>query len=303
MTGPRNAEAGHRPMGYSHFGQIGDIWKHLPLCSFLQNEAPRKYIESNSAYAHYRLDHTPEQQYGVDTFLNRALSSRTLANTPFVNLLRSSSADSGLTRYLGSPGLAMTLMHERVEQYVFFDLDRAALANVDDYAKDLKLSRRVFTRNEDSLEGVHRLLGELSPSDFIHFDPYFAFEKNGNGCDYFDVFLEAIRKKIKGMLWYGYNTLEQQALARQSMNAALDTNGIDRNTYNIRGIEIILSAITSGEPAYNPGIMACGIITGNLSAKSLGEFDALSDALVEIYKGAKMNNGASNGELTKETIF
>jgi 23S rRNA (adenine2030-N6)-methyltransferase len=303
MIGPQNAAAGHRPMGYSHFGQIGDIWKHLPLCSFLQNEAPRKYIESNSAYAHYRLDHTPEQQYGVDTFFNRALSSRTLANTPFMNLLRSYSADSGLTRYLGSPGLAMTLLKERVEQYVFFDLDRDALANVDDYARDLNLSRRVITRIEDSLEGVHRLLGELSPDDFIHFDPYFAFEKNRNGRDYFDVFLEATRNKIKGMLWYGYNTLEQQALARKLMAAALEANDIDWSTSNVRGIEIILSAITSGEPAYNPGIMACGIITGNLSAKSLEEFDALSDALVEIYKGAKMNSGASNGELIKETIF
>jgi len=290
-------------MSYSHFGQIGDIWKHLPLCSFLRNEAPRKYVESNSACAHYLLDHTPEQQYGVDTFLNRSSSSPALAKAPFVDMLRSLNAGPDLTRYLGSPGLAMTLMQKRAQQYTFFDLDRNALANVDDYARYLKLSRRVMTRNEDSLEGVHRLLGELSPSDFIHFDPYFAFEKNRYGRNYFDVFLEATRKKIKGMLWYGYNTLEQQALARQFMASALDTSGLDRHTHNIRGIEIILSAITCGEPTYNPGIMACGVLTGNLSAKSLGEFDALSNALVEIYKGVKMNANTVNGELYKEVIF
>ncbi len=290
-------------MSYSHFGQIGDIWKHLPLCSFLQNEAPQKYVETNSAYAHYRLNHTPEQNYGVYTFLDRASSSPALAQTPFVDILRALNAGPDLTRYLGSPGLAMTLMQKRIRQYIFFDLDRKALANVDDYARYLKLSKPVMTRNEDSLEGVHRLLRELGPRDFIHFDPYFAFEKNRNGRDFFNVFLEATRNKIKGMLWYGYNTLKQQALARHFMAASMDTQNIDRNTHNIRCIEVILSAITSEEPAYNPGIMACGIITGNLSAKSLGEFDAMSDALVEIYKGAKMNHGASNGELIKETIF
>ncbi len=65
-------------MGYSYFGQIGDIWKHLPLCNFLYNESPRKYIESNSGFAQYQLTNTPEQQYGVYTFYRRALSSTIL---------------------------------------------------------------------------------------------------------------------------------------------------------------------------------------------------------------------------------
>src|SRR4030042_2948746 len=196
-------------MGYSHFGNIGDIWKHVPLCNFLANESPRKYIESNSAYAYYKLNNTPEQQYGVYNFYKQALSSADLVKLPFVNLLKTFNNTADLTHYLGSPGLAMKFLMKGVEQYIFFDLDNNALQNIKTFADDLKLNQQVVTRNEDSIEGVHHLIQDLNQQDFIHFDPYLAFEKNQFGRDYFDIFLEATQRNIKCMLWYGYNTLKQ----------------------------------------------------------------------------------------------
>lgn len=38
-------------MPYSHYGEIGDVWKHLPLCFFLTEEKPTVYVESNSAFS------------------------------------------------------------------------------------------------------------------------------------------------------------------------------------------------------------------------------------------------------------
>jgi integrase len=52
-------------MSYRHFGRIGDIWKHIPLCEFLAIEQPTSYIETNSAFPEYQLTGTFEQQYGV----------------------------------------------------------------------------------------------------------------------------------------------------------------------------------------------------------------------------------------------
>ena len=52
-------------MPYSHSGEIGDVWKHLPLCDVLGIERPRRYFETNAAYAEYILPKTEENRYGV----------------------------------------------------------------------------------------------------------------------------------------------------------------------------------------------------------------------------------------------
>jgi len=42
-------------MSYTHSGEIGDVWKHLPLCEILKIEVPLTYHETNSAYASYTI--------------------------------------------------------------------------------------------------------------------------------------------------------------------------------------------------------------------------------------------------------
>jgi 23S rRNA (adenine2030-N6)-methyltransferase len=58
-------------MPYEHFGKVGDVWKHFPLCSLLSIERPTRYIESNAAYPEHWLKFTPETDYGVGTVLRR----------------------------------------------------------------------------------------------------------------------------------------------------------------------------------------------------------------------------------------
>lgn len=42
-------------MEYSHFGKQAEVWKHLPLSEVIFKEKPLVYIETNSAYADYKL--------------------------------------------------------------------------------------------------------------------------------------------------------------------------------------------------------------------------------------------------------
>ena len=63
---------------YKHFGKQPDVLKHLVLCEILQNENPSTYVETNSACAIYQMEHTPEQQYGIYHFLERANDEREL---------------------------------------------------------------------------------------------------------------------------------------------------------------------------------------------------------------------------------
>ncbi|BAY49592.1 hypothetical protein SAMD00079811_72210 [Scytonema sp. HK-05] len=43
-------------MSYKHFGRMGDIWNHIPLCEFLAIEQPSSYIEKNSADNFMRVE-------------------------------------------------------------------------------------------------------------------------------------------------------------------------------------------------------------------------------------------------------
>jgi 23S rRNA (adenine2030-N6)-methyltransferase len=52
-------------MANIHYGNIGDIWKHLPLAEILAIEAPSAYWESHAGSSHYALTHSPEREYGI----------------------------------------------------------------------------------------------------------------------------------------------------------------------------------------------------------------------------------------------
>ena len=111
-------------MGYRHYGEIGDIWKHLPFCELLRLEAPLTHVETNSAFFDYHLDDSPEKAYGIGHFLQQGAYLKAINQSAYVELL---SPYFQTNRYLGSCGQAMKLLGTFVNQYVFFDLDQEAI--------------------------------------------------------------------------------------------------------------------------------------------------------------------------------
>ena len=61
-----------------HYGNIGDIWKHLSLAEILAIEAPSRYWESHAGSSHYTLTHSPEREYGILYFARAASQSKLL---------------------------------------------------------------------------------------------------------------------------------------------------------------------------------------------------------------------------------
>ena len=117
---------------YTHYGKQADVFKHLVLCEVLQIEKPQIYIETNSASAIYQMAHTPEQQYGIYYFLKKAREEKPLRESPYYKL---ESTEMAKGNYLGSPALAMNTLAERTSQYLFFDIEKDALENIESYAK------------------------------------------------------------------------------------------------------------------------------------------------------------------------
>ena len=288
-------------MSYIHYGRIGDIWKHLPLCNFLINEKPRYYIETNSAFPIYPLTHSAERDYGIYTFLNNSKNSEILLNSVFYKTLTSYNENLiDINKYLGSPGLAMNILQHNAEKYIFCDIDEESLNSINEYASKINLKNKVQIYKNDSLKTIYSQLDEYSSLDFIHIDPYMIFEENDEGKTFFNLFLDATKKGMKAMLWYGYENNYQKKCLYNMMKEKFVFSGIKYN--NVISIELFLPSLQENEIIVNPGVVGCGVVISNLSQKSIGEFDILSDELVKIYQDSIIY-GKFSGKFKKEKFI
>lgn len=280
-------------MPYQHYGNIGDIWKHLPLCEILAIERPRIYVETNAAHATYRLEGTPCQQYGVGHVYRRGAESDVMAESRYFKLLREVNANAPLPHtYLGSPALAMQVLQDVAERFIFFDIEAPALASDASYARNLGLHERVETVLGDSISGAYRLLDDLSREAFIHIDPYTIFDPNAEGLTYFDVFLKAAQRGLKAMLWYGYFTSTEQRAIHERFSQALSAEA-DIDPGKLYGADVWLDVIQPDAIVVNPGIVGCGVLTANLSPALRDVVAAQSDALVDLYANGVTFEGDS----------
>ncbi|MFC5652042.1 23S rRNA (adenine(2030)-N(6))-methyltransferase RlmJ [Paenibacillus solisilvae] len=270
-------------MPYSHFGEIGDIWKHLPLCYFLSKEQPARYVESNSAYPMYMLNRTDERNYGI-YYLLEQLSIRHyehIAASPYLQIVKGITGnEKNLQNYLGSPGLALEVLKE-YSHYVFCDIEDEPLQHIMNYAKQSLLDNRIQTVHGDSIEFLWHEIEKMGKETFLHIDPYRIFEMNKHGRCYFDLFVKAIQQGIKTMLWYGFESLEEQERLHARMRESLLNSRVERF-----GIDIFIEGIGASAVNVNPGVPGCGIMIANLSASSVDHLKQYAKELEEIYQYA-----------------
>ena len=278
---------------YTHFGKQPDVLKHLVLCEILQNEKPQIYVETNSACAIYTMTHTPEQEYGIYYFLNKAINDNTLKNSLYYQLENEYMANGN---YLGSPALAMKVLDNDIKEYQFFDLEKRALENIESFVKHQVVTPPIRTFNCDSIDGVLKLLPSLPKSTFLHIDPYEIDKPNSNGHTYLEVLISATKLGMKCLLWYGFMTINDKQELYKYVSEKLNKTGIKDYTCS----ELIMNAIKKDTVVCNPGILGSGILATNLFQKSNAMIQGYSKKLVEIYKNAQYKN--FNGSLYNDTI-
>ena len=278
---------------YTHFGKQPDVFKHLILCEVLQNEKPHTYVETNSACAVYHISRTPEQQYGIYHFLDRAHNEIKLKVSNYYcleNLIMKKGC------YLGSPGLAMQTLGVKTNEYLFFDIENSSLENVKLFAKDKKLYEQIKTFNCDSIEEVMNLLPTFPISTFLHIDPYRIDEKGPNGYTYLDVLIKATQLGLKCLLWYGFMTINEKQEINQYIADSFEKEGVKRYTC----VELIMNSIKQDTIKCNPGILGSGILATNLSQKSTTAIFDYSKWLVEVYRNTLYKN--YDGSLYRDII-
>lgn len=278
---------------YTHFGKQPDVLKHLVLCEVIQIENPQIYVETNSACAIYTMVHTPEQEYGIYHFLNEANKDNTLKNSLYYRLESENMANGN---YLGSPALAMKVLDNDIKGYLFFDLEKSALENIESFAKYQTITPLIKTYNCDSIDGSLKLLPSLPKATFLHIDPYEIDKRNNNGYTYLDVLINATKLGIKCLLWYGFMTINNKKELNKYVSEKLSKAGIKDYVCS----ELIMNIIKKDTIVCNPGILGSGILATNLSHKSNTMIQNYSKKLIEIYKNTRYKE--FDGSLYNDTI-
>jgi 23S rRNA A2030 N6-methylase RlmJ len=75
-------------MANPHFGNLGDVWKHVALAEALASERPLNYWETHAGSAIYLLSHSPARDYGAYYLLEGGRRSSILSQSPFYQELK-----------------------------------------------------------------------------------------------------------------------------------------------------------------------------------------------------------------------
>ncbi len=289
-------------MANIHYGNIGDIWKHLSLAEILAIEAPNTYWESHAGSSHYALTYSPELEYGIFYFARAASQSKLLSHAVYTQLLKGYERNGQLKLFPGSPLLAMTVLQPHHTNFLFCDTDPESLATIsDDIARVGLPEDAVQVVQGDGVGTLARLLASDDPLEmsntFAHLDPYQPFAANAEGTTSVDVFCEMSRRGGKAMLWYGFDSEGGQEYIHQQLLHTFQIQGFHPPAYRLWCGEITLDAIHTPGYRFHPGVMGCGIILSNVSSISLNACKHLGEALETVYASATLPHHQS-GVLT-----
>ncbi|WP_211173151.1 23S rRNA (adenine(2030)-N(6))-methyltransferase RlmJ [Brasilonema bromeliae] len=248
-------------------------------------EQPISYIETNSASPEYQLTGSFEQQYGILHIEKNIKNSQLIRQSVYWKILSSLSENkNGLSKYLGSPALALNILKASTNKFVFFDIEEMCLKQIAVFVKKLNINSKITYKNQDSVDGLIGMLEELGTRDFIHVDPYFIHHTNANEHSYFDAFCLAMRKGVMGMLWYGFNTIKEREVLHNVFSSQTNTSSQTR----LQGIEIASILLNKNILDVNPGVLGCGILIGNLSEDSRQSFKEMAQEVINLYRDSTM---------------
>ena len=266
-----------------HFGNLGDVWKHLPLAAILDRERPVRYWESHAGSATYSLTRSPGRDLGVGAFLATAPGIPRLSESAYARLL---AALPG--RYPGSPQIALRILGE-VAFYRFCDLDEASLADIRACAADLSLPPgAVQTVRADGLATLGAAARSLSAAEaqatLALIDPFHPLQRSAPGLHALDLFGLLAGSGVRTVLWYCYQTPEEEAAWWATVRADLAGFG------GLWGGQI---ALRDARAASTAGLLGCGIVCANLHPVTTVACAQLGESLAAAYADVRLPDGVS----------
>ena len=283
-------------MANRHFGEIGDVWKHLALSEILAIEKPDHYWESHAGSADYLLTTSLPRDYGVYYFMTHCTLSPDLAESQYYSILfKLFSRDKAL--YPGSPYIAMSILQKINTSYIFCDLDQESLDSIELRAKDFQIPNSLLSlKKQDGINIIMeetQRVGVQSGNIFVFIDPYDPFQRNSHQNSSVDLFYHCTLKGLKAVLWYGFESLSTHQHFVNSMEKILHPieNSFTKNT--VWRMEIIPEVITSGKFDHSGSYIGSGMICCNLSSQCYAACKEKGMALTKIYREAILPDNRS----------
>ena len=272
-------------MANSHFGQIGDVWKHLVLGDLLDRMRPVRYWESHAGSGTYPLDRSWEREYGVYTLIREAPRAPALDRSRYLWLVRTlPPGDGDQPRYPGSARLAMEVLGEGAT-YLLCDLDPASVADLTRSARELDLADLVRIERADGIATIWAGARDLPPgavaSTLALLDPFDATERSSEGMNSPDLFSELAARGFPTAFWFGYDDARErdELLARVALDAA-GAHSLEVGTAFLRG-----------ETTLNPGVAGCAMVLANVPADDVDHSERLGRQLAACYDEVLMPDG------------
>jgi 23S rRNA A2030 N6-methylase RlmJ len=282
-------------MANPHFGNLGDVWKHVALAEALASERPLNYWETHAGSASYRLSHSPARDYGAYSLLESGRRSSILSQSPYYQeLKRFSQDDEHPPSYPGSALLAMRLLRGGAD-YVLCDIDTASVSSLSEAAASLGLSHRVRCERRDGLAAIRETSHEFNgdPADvLIHIDPFDPVVETEPGLSAVNLASELIEKGFKLVYWYGYGVPQERAWPWQSLTG--------RGESRWCGDLIVRSNLEGGSLAsmsdFGP-LIGCGVLGANLQDATTAALKSLGHELVSLYETSVLPHRGARGAL------
>jgi len=267
-----------------HFGEIGDIWKHLVLGDVLDRVRPARYWETHAGSGTYVLDRSWEREYGVFTMLREAPRAPAINASRFLGLVRTlPPGDNGAPRYPGSPRLAMEVIGDAAT-YLFCELDPGSVADLTRTARALGFHDLVRVERADGLATVWATAQGLAPGavaeTFVMLDPFDEAERSIDDMDSLDLFTRLAAGGFPSVLWRGYDDVA----GRDTMRART-VDGVSTSTLDIE------TAFLRGETTLHPGVGGCGMVLANVAADVVDHIERLGRQLEACYDEVVMPDG------------
>lgn len=279
-------------MANSHFGEIGDIWKHLPLAEILAVEQPSRYWESHAGSASYPLSRSWQREYGIYYVLDHVSSSPALAASRYHALVTAApSVDGYPASYPGSSTLAMSLFGRSVSEYVLCDLDPDSIASLQRAAQSAGIADLAWCIQDDGLatlwERAAATADEEAAKTLVHIDPFQPYAADGrSGLSAIDLCCELAGRGYRVVYWYGLELPEERGWAWRVIAPRL--------AGSVRSLwlgEISLTVLEGPDLPPNPGVRGCGVVCANISQPAINACQQLGNALVDVYGDASLPNG------------
>jgi 23S rRNA (adenine2030-N6)-methyltransferase len=283
-------------MANRHFGNLGDVWKHLVLAEVLAIERPLHYWETHAGSASYPLSPSRARGYGVYGFREASRHDRVLAESHYCRVLEGE-VDRSVPMYPGSPLIAMRLLLSDTD-YVFCDLDPASTDSLESAADGLGIDGRARCLTQDGLATIRDTSDAYAgdPADvLVHVDPFDPTAEIEPGLSAITLASELSRQGFKLIYWYGYGTLEERAWAWDMVGSQLGSRWCGDLTTRSNALGGRHTPIADHGP-----MIGCGVLAANVPPATRHRLARLGTHLAATY--GKLDTPAASARLALDFL-